>query len=85
MITNFSKNLNGVKFEFLTMNIVRLQLFQVLVLHENRKIHFHMQRNGEGNFYITNKDKCPEAYLLLEPELALTILDHDKTMTEGRQ
>lgn len=74
MIGNFEVELEGAKFEFKTMNAKRLQLFQVYVDFEGKKTRFHMQRKGEADFYITDKDKVPAPYLPLEPQLNSAIL-----------
>jgi hypothetical protein len=74
MITNFTIELSGAKFEFINMNRVRLQLFQVYVMHEDRKARFHMQINEAGTFYITDKPVCPAIYHDLESTFSDAIL-----------
>ena len=74
MIGNFEVELQGAKFEFKTMNANRLQLFQVYVDFEGKKMRFHMQRKGEGDFCITDKDKVPAPYLPLEAQLNAAVL-----------
>jgi hypothetical protein len=74
MIGNFKTILNGTEFQFQTMNVKRLQLFQVYVLREGKKMRFHMQRKGEGDFYTTDPDKVPEPYKLLAQELDEVIM-----------
>jgi hypothetical protein len=74
MITNFNIELSEVHFEFFTMNSVKLQLFQVYVLHDGKKKRFHMQRNEAGVFYITDKQSCPENFHGLESTLSDAIL-----------
>jgi len=76
MIGNFEVELAGVKFEFRTMNMQRLQLFQVYVEFEGKKRRFHMQRKGEGDFYITDPDKVPEPFQNLAPEFNTAILNY---------
>ena len=74
MITNFNIELSGAHFEFITMNRVKLQLFQVYVMHNGTKKRFHMQLNDAGFFYITDKPACPEPYYQPEGTLNDAIL-----------
>ena len=55
MINNFKIDFEGAEFEFKTMHTIKLQLFQVYVKHEGKKVRFHMQRNESDKFYITDK------------------------------
>jgi len=59
MTGNFNATIENAQFEFYTMSIQRLHLFQVYVVHEGKKVRFHMQRKGEGEFYVTDPDKVP--------------------------
>jgi len=79
MINNFKIDFEGAEFEFLTMHTIKLQLFQVYVMHEGQKKRFHMQRNEEGKFYITDKQACPEIYHHLENTLSDAILELGET------
>ncbi|SDP13353.1 hypothetical protein [Mucilaginibacter sp. OK268] len=76
MTTNFKITFEGTEFEFITMNRVRLQLFQVYVLFERKKVRFHMQvnDNDEQRFYITDRSSCPKIYLPLESQYSEAIL-----------
>jgi hypothetical protein len=74
MISNFDKEIGGVFFHFRTMNVKRLQLFQVYVQEGNQRTRFHMQVKPDGNFSITDPTSCPEQALSLEQELNLAIL-----------
>jgi hypothetical protein len=74
MITNFTIDLSGATFEFITMNRVKLQLFQVYVVQGDKKKRFHMQINEAGAFYITDKPACPEIYYDLESTFSDAIL-----------
>lgn len=76
MIKSFTKEVEDTTFEFNTMNVQRLQLFQVYVIHEGQKARFHMQINIQGYFRITMPDACPEPYRHLEPLLSAAILEH---------
>lgn len=80
MIGNFTTTLDGTEFQFHTMNVQRLQLFQVYVLYEGKKIRFHMQRKDGGHFYITDIDHCPEPYRPLEEQLGAAILDYGRSI-----
>ena len=66
MIVNLKIDLNDASFEFLSVNRVRLQLYQVYVLHAGRQARFHMQVDDEGGFRIADRQACPEPYLGLE-------------------
>jgi hypothetical protein len=74
MIKNFNAQVGGVEFEFLTQHVIKLHGFQVYVLHGGQKLRFHMQVNEAGNFYITDRNKCPEEYLEFETHLSDAIL-----------
>jgi len=76
MITNFTTVIDNIQFEFQTMNVRKLQLFQVYVMHEGKRIRFHMQVTGNGEFVITDKYHCPEIYVGLEKTLSERILTH---------
>ncbi|MBS7563283.1 hypothetical protein KHS38_02595 [Mucilaginibacter sp. Bleaf8] len=76
MLKSFSAEVEGVSFDFNTMNIQRPQLFQVYVDHDGQKVRFHMQINNEGVFRIALKEACPEPYRHLESLLSATILQH---------
>jgi hypothetical protein len=74
MITKFKKDIAGIEFEFNPMNILRLQLFQVYVMHEDKRQRFHMQINEAGEFKITDPFNCPEEYRTYEGALSEAIL-----------
>jgi hypothetical protein len=76
MVKSFTAEVEGVPFEFNTMNVKRLQLFQVYVLHEGQKVRFHMKINDEGVFRIAIPETCPTPYQKLEPLLSAAILEH---------
>lgn len=76
MIKNFNAEVDGIVFEFSTMHAIKLQLFQVYVMHDKKRTRFHMQRNESGNFHITDKAACPEIYLGLEAKFSDLILAH---------
>jgi hypothetical protein len=66
MTQNFNIDLDNVNFRFLTMNRVKLQLFQVYAPHGGKTERFHMQSDAEGVFKIMGNDVCPEVYRHLE-------------------
>lgn len=66
MTQNFAIDLSGANFEFISMNRVKLQLFQVRVQNDGKNHRFHMQLNDTGTFYITDKQTCPEIFHDLE-------------------
>jgi len=69
-IKNFRKeiSLNGVPMdvEFVTMNCVEKQLYQVYLPYNGNKIRIHVQRNEQGEFKIMGNGVCPPEYLPLE-------------------
>lgn len=67
---NFKIEAEGAEFEFLTMSVREVRLFQVYVTHKGLRHRFHMQRNDEGYFHITNKGHCPAQYHKAEDILA---------------
>ncbi|GAA4341999.1 hypothetical protein GCM10023149_54570 [Mucilaginibacter gynuensis] len=75
---NFTTDAEGVDFEFITMNIRKLQLFQVYTTYNNARVRFHMQIADDGNFYITDRPVCPEEYLRMEPMLNKAIQIYGK-------
>jgi hypothetical protein len=79
MINNFKIDFEGAEFEFNTMHTIKLQLFQVYAQHEGKKVRFHMQRNEEGKFYITDMQACPEIYRNLENTLSEAIIKLGET------
>ena len=79
MINNFKIDFEGAEFEFLTMNSLKLQLFQVYVMDEGKKTRFHMQVAEDGKFYIAGKQACPEVYLPLESTFSDAILKLGET------
>ncbi|WP_428331391.1 hypothetical protein [Mucilaginibacter sp.] len=74
MTKNFKIDFEGAEFEFISMNRVRLQLYQVYVNDGAARKRFHMQINEEGKFYIADKPACPPAFLPLEETLSEAIL-----------
>ncbi len=74
MITNFKAEIDGTEFDLRTMNVKKLQLFQVYVMYENNKKRFHMQVNEQGTFRITDLASCPETIHPLEQKLSMAIL-----------
>ena len=70
MTKNFTIDLDGADFEFITMNRVRLQLFQVYVNHESKRVRFHMEMEEDGNFHIKDKSACPLTFQSLESTMS---------------
>lgn len=75
---NFTVEADGATFEFNTMNIQRLQLFQVYVTHNGEKKRFHMQINDQGEFKITDPQSCPGEYHRTEEQLNKAIQIYGK-------
>ena len=63
---NFKVEAEGAEFNFITMHVREVRLFQVYVQHEGATHRFHMQKNEEGDFKITDKDHCPAQYHIAE-------------------
>ncbi|UYQ91264.1 hypothetical protein MKQ68_14310 [Chitinophaga horti] len=63
-----------VQFEFLPMNIRIRELYQVYATHGEKKLRFHMQVNGEGQFKIMDKHRVPPVFLPLENDFSDAIL-----------
>ncbi len=59
---NFKVEAEGAEFEFISMHVREVRLFQVYVVYEGKRQRFHMQRDEEEEFYITNKNHCPVEY-----------------------
>lgn len=76
-IGNFKKDfsLDGevLPVEFVTMNCVEKQLYQLYFPHEGKTIRIHMQRDQNGNFKIMGDKVCPARYLPLEAEFDAAI------------
>ncbi|PWV47156.1 hypothetical protein [Chitinophaga sp. S165] len=78
---NFCKTINidgtPIEFEFNTMNVQAVELFQVYFSRNNerQKRRFHMQRNAEGEFYITDKHTLLAGLDIPAQVLADAILD----------
>ena len=70
---NFKVEAEGAEFEFISMHVREAKAFQVYVVYEGKRQRFHMQRNDEGEFYITNKDHCPAVYHKAEELLSKAI------------
>ena len=58
MIGNFTTQVGGIEFEFLTQHVIKLHGFQVYVMNDGVKVRFHMQINSEGTFFITDPGSC---------------------------
>jgi hypothetical protein len=70
MSINFNIGLSGTDFEFISMNRVRPQLYQVYVHHEGKRRRFHLQIEEDGNFHMKDRSACPEIYLALETTMS---------------
>jgi len=70
---NFKVEAEGAEFEFISMHVREAKAFQVYVMYDDVKRRFHMQRNDEGEFYITNHDHCPSVYHKAEELLSKAI------------
>jgi hypothetical protein len=70
---NFKVEAEGAEFDFVTMHVREVRLFQVYVQHEGATHRFHMQKNEDGDFKIMDKDHCPEQYHIAEELLSKAI------------
>jgi hypothetical protein len=79
-IKNFRKDftLDGeiIPVEFVTMNCVEKQLYQLYFPHEGKTIRIHMQRNEKGDFRIMGEGVCPPKFLPLEAEFDAAIKNY---------
>ncbi|WP_179414262.1 hypothetical protein HDF19_15970 [Mucilaginibacter sp. E4BP6] len=80
MIGNFTAEAGVITFEFFTQHTVNLHGFQVYVLHEQKKIRFHMQVKNSSTFYITYPQACPAALLPLEALLSQAIMSYGNSI-----
>lgn len=79
MTTRFLASINGVDFEFISMDVSKPRLFQVYVTHNGQKLRFHIQANKEGEFLIPLKNEvCPEPYREFEKQLGEAIVNQYK-------
>jgi hypothetical protein len=76
MVSSFVKEIEGVTFTFNTMNVERLQLFQVYVMDNEVKKRFHVQLNEQTRFKIMDTAACPAFCLALEDTLHDAILEN---------
>lgn len=71
----FSIEQHQVEFDFNPMNTKDPQLYQVYFMYGPKKVRFHMQINSEGQFVITDKNRCPDKCNALESEFSRAILE----------
>jgi hypothetical protein len=71
----FSIEQHQVEFDFNPMNAKDPQLYQVYFMYGPKRVRFHMQINGEGQFVITDKNRCPDKCNALESEFSQAILE----------
>lgn len=71
----FTIEQHEVQFEFLPMNAKDQQLYQVYFMYGPKRVRFHMQINNEGQFVITDKNRCPDKCNALESEFSRAILE----------
>jgi hypothetical protein len=64
-----------INFELHPVNVREKQLYQVYTQFENKEYRFHMQGKEGKNFLITDKNRCPEEYLILEYQLSEAIIN----------
>ena len=71
----FSIEQHQVEFDFNPMNAKDPQLYQVYFMYGPKRVRFHMQINSEGQFVITDKNRCPDKCNALESEFSQAILE----------
>jgi hypothetical protein len=71
----FTIEQHEVLFEFLPMNAKDQQLYQVYFMYGPKRVRFHMQINGEGQFIIMDKNRCPDKCNAIESEFSRAILE----------
>jgi hypothetical protein len=75
MIKSFTAELTGIQFRFNVVNALKLEVFQVYAMYNEKRTRFHMQIRDSGKFEITDKDRCPAEFKALESELSELILN----------
>ncbi|WP_295769242.1 hypothetical protein [uncultured Mucilaginibacter sp.] len=75
---NFTVDADGAQFEFFTMNVKRLQLFQVYVSYNDKRKRFHMQGDENSGFKITDPQACPSEFHKTEEQLSNAIKIYGK-------
>lgn len=81
MISNFVTEVEGISFQFNTVNAERLQLFQVYVMEQGVRKRFHMQLDPKDNrFRIMDREACPASCLPLEVALHTAIMENYQHM-----
>ncbi|MBW8683045.1 hypothetical protein [Chitinophaga rhizophila] len=75
--TNADINGQSTLFEFTSMNIKVLQLFQVYfsLPDQKQRIRFHMQKDKDGQFRVTDKHRLPAGIEIPEQQLAAAIIN----------
>lgn len=70
METAFIIETENYRFQFLSMNAKRAQLFQVYVDYQGQKRRFHFKEDGNGAFVFAMREDCPPEILRHEQELS---------------
>lgn len=70
MKSKFNIVIDDVVFEFMTMNVQRIQLFQVYTDVNGVKKRFHMQLAEDGTLKFALPEECPAHLLALEQTLS---------------
>ncbi|GAB3910546.1 MULTISPECIES: hypothetical protein [Mucilaginibacter] len=75
MDSAFTIEINNIRFNFLSMNVQRAQLFQVYVNFQGQKRRFHFKEDGKGGFIFAMREDCPPEILTCEQQLSDHILE----------
>ncbi|RZS76576.1 hypothetical protein EV199_2462 [Pseudobacter ginsenosidimutans] len=69
-IKNFKKDFTvdgeTITIDFITMNCVEKQLYQLYIPYNDGTVRVHVQRNENGDFKIMGDNVCPAKFLPLE-------------------
>ncbi len=62
--------------EFITMNCVEKQLYQLWIPYNGNKIRIHVQKNNQGDFKIIGDNVCPPKFQVLEAQFDAAIKNY---------
>jgi len=70
MDSAFAIEIDNTRFNFISMNAQKAQLFQVYVDYQGQKRRFHFKEDGKGAFVFAMREDCPVDILRYETELS---------------
>lgn len=79
-IKNFKKDFTvdgeTITIDFITMNSVEKQLYQLYIPYNGSTVRVHVQRDEQGDFRIVGEGVCPAKFLPLEAEFDAAIKNY---------